>query len=202
VPSPGRELEGMEPTPPSFFYDYVDPLAYLMEQELSAAGTPNALPRLRHVPLELRPPPEPLLDPDAPEWRDRWETARTEAGRLGIRLAEPPLIPWTRKAHELALHAAARGVGEAAHRLVFDAVFLRGLDVGRVDVLVALGRELGLDATETKAVLDVDRYAGDVAAGRHVAAGAGVAASPALVSDKGMLQGFHNRDALRTFLLR
>ena len=79
---------------------------------------------------------------------------------------------------------------------------MRGLDVGRVDVLVGLAGELDLDATETKAVLDIDRYSGDVAAGRELAALAGVAASPALVSDHGTLRGFHNRDALRTFLLR
>ncbi len=192
----------MEPTQPRFYLDYVDPLAYLVEQELSAAGIPRVLLSLRRVPLELRPPPEPLLDPDGPEWRNRWELAHREARHLGIRLVEPLLVPWTRKAHELVLHATAKGVGDTAHRAVFDAVFLRGLDVGRVDVLVGLAGELGLDATETKVTLDVDRYAADVAAGRDAAARSGVAASPALVSGHGTLQGFHNRDALRTFLLR
>ncbi|MHB1195055.1 MAG: DsbA family oxidoreductase [Longimicrobiales bacterium] len=192
----------MEPIPPRFYLDYVDPLAYLVESELAAAGIPHILPSLQRVPLELRPPPDPLLDPDALEWRERWELAEGEARRLGIRLAEPPLLPWTRKAHELVLHATAKGVGDAAHRAVFDAVFLEGRDVGRVDVLVELAGGLGLDATETRATLDVDRYAADVAAGRVAAARSGVAASPALVSGHGTLQGFHNRDALRTFLLR
>jgi len=192
----------MEPPAAVFFYDYVDPLAYLVERELAHAGPPGAPPAVRRVPLELRPPPAPLLDPDAPEWRTRWEAALEEASRHGIRLAEPALLPWTRKAHELVLHAASAGVGEAAHRAVFDAVFLNGRDVGRVDVLVALARELGLDAREARVVLDVDRYAEDVIAGRAEAAAAGVAASPALASAHGTLQGFHNRDALRTFLLR
>ncbi|NJD18498.1 MAG: hypothetical protein FIA95_04350, partial [Gemmatimonadetes bacterium] len=137
-----------------------------------------------------------------PEWRARWDAALEEASRLGIRLVEPVLLPWTRKAHALVLHAGAAGVGEAAHRAVFDAVILKGRDGGRVDGLVALAGELGLDAREAKVVLDVDRYAEDVAAGRAQAAGAGVAASPALVCAHGTLQGFHNRDALRTFLLR
>lgn len=190
----------MELTLPCLFYDYVDPLAYLVEREL--AVLPGPLPPVARIPLELRPPPAPLTDPDAPEWRERWERAEREAARLGIGLAGPTLIPWTRKAHELVLHAAAKGVGAAAHRLVFEAVFTRGADVGRVDVLVGLARELGLDPMEAKAVLDVDRYAAQVAAGRDLAARSGVAASPALVSPRGTLQGFHNRDALRTFLLR
>lgn len=193
----------MEPIQPLFFFlDYVDPLAYLVERELAAAGIPDVGSSLRRVPLELRPPPEPLMDPEGREWRDRWELAYEQARRLGVHLAEPLLLPWTRKAHELVLHATAKGVGDAAHRAVFNAVFVRGLDVGRVDVLVGLAGELGLDATETKATLDVDRYAADVTAGRDAAARSGVAASPALASGHGTLQGFHNRDALRTFLLR
>jgi 2-hydroxychromene-2-carboxylate isomerase len=206
----------MTARPPCFFFDYVDPLAYLVEREISSLeeevaaaerGLPGprasgAPPLVRRVPLELRPPPEPLLDPDAPEGRDRWALAADEARRLGIRLAEPPLVPWTRKAHELVLHAAARGRGGSAHRLIFEAVFTRGMDVGRVDVLVALAGEIGLDATEAKAVLDVDRHAAEVAEGRALASRAGVAASPALVLDGVTLRGFHNRDSLRTFLLR
>ena len=192
----------MEPTLPCLFFDYVDPLSYLVDRELAAVGPAGALAGLRRVPLELRPPPSPLLDPDAPEWRDRWSLAEQVARGLGVRLALPSLVPWTRKAHELVLHAEARGVGDVAHRAVFEAVFGRGWDVGRVDVLVALAKELGLDATEAKAVLDVDRYASEVAAGRGLAAGLGVAGSPALASRQGVLQGFHNRDALRTFLLR
>lgn len=190
----------MELTLPCLFYDYVDPLAYLVERELAALSA--LLPPVSRIPLELRPPPAPLMDPDAPEWRERWDRAAREAARLGIPLVEPALIPWTRKAHELVLHAAAKGMGPAAHLLVFEAVFTRGSDVGRVDVLVGLARELGLDAMEAKAVLDVDRHAAEVAAGRDLAARAGVAVSPALVSPRGTLQGFHNRDALRTFLLR
>lgn len=198
----GRDLQGMEPSAPLFFFDYADPLAYLVDRELAAAGASCALPAVRRVPLELRPPPAPLMDPDGSEWRARWDLAREEASRIGASLSEPPFLPWTRKAHELVFQAAAKGIGDAAHRAVFDAVFQRGLDVGRVDVLVSLAGELGLDATETKAVLDVDRWAADVAGGIAAAAGARIAASPALVSRRGTLQGFHNRDALRTFLLR
>lgn len=192
----------MEPPAPLFFFDYSDPLSYLVDRELATiAATPAAL-FPRRLPLELRPPPAPLLDPDEPEWRARWSLALEVAEGAGVRLAEPPLVPWTRKAHELVLHAASKGLGEEAHRAVFEAVFERGQDVGRVDALVALGAGLGLDAMETKVVLDVDRYAEQVAAARARAARAGIAEPPAVVSAHGTLQGFHNRDALFTFLLR
>ena len=154
------------------------------------------------VPAEVCPPPGPLLDPDGPWWAARWQAAQAAAGPLGLVLAEPPLLPWTRKAHELVLHAQQHDLGARAHAAVFGAIFGRGRDIGRVDVLVELARELGLDANEAKAVLDVDRYSDEVAALGARAAEAGAAEIPALVRDSKTLQGFHNRDTLRTFLLR
>lgn len=192
----------METTPILFCFDYLDPISYLLYLELTALSEEGSAPPLRRHPLELRTPPEELLDPDGPEWTDRWEEARRQAETMGVPLKPPPLIPWTRKAHELVLHAQAKGTGDAAHAAVFAAVFRDGKDVGRVDVLVALAQELGLDPTETKAVLDVDRYTHDVVTLRSDALDAGARVAPTLVSASGILQGFHNRDALRTFLLR
>jgi len=192
---------GMEPDAPAFFFDYLDPLSYLLEGEIRSLEEAG-VPRVRRVPVELRPPPAPLLDPDGPEWHERWGRARREAAALGVPLAEPPILFWTRKAHELVLHAGARGLGDAVHRALFDAVFVEGRDVGRVDVLVALGREAGLEHAETKVVLDVDRYAADVAALAREAERAGVTEPPAVARGAETLRGFHNRDALRTFLLR
>jgi hypothetical protein len=188
--------------PPRLYFDYVDPLSYLVELELAAAARAGDLPEPERVPLELRLPPAPLLDPEGPWWRERWRAALALGGAgEGIELAEPPILPWTRKAHELVAHARATGVGLQAHRAVFEAMFGRGEDIGRVDVLVDLARALGLDATEAKAVLDVDRYAQDVAA-LSAEAAARVGEPPALAFGGRVLRGFHNRDAVRTFLLR
>lgn len=183
-----------------FFFDYLDPLSYLVNREIEAALEGMEGVDLRRIPLELRPPPLPLLDPDGPWWRERWQAAVSVA-EAGSGLREPAILPWTRKAHELVSHARAAGREDDAHRTVFEAVFRHGLDIGRVDVLVELARGLGLDPVETKAVLDVDRYAEQVAAQRGDAAGAAVDAPPALVGVGRTLRGFHNRDAVRTFLL-
>jgi predicted DsbA family dithiol-disulfide isomerase len=187
--------------PPLFlFFDYVDPLSYLTDFVLRDALADAGAPALVRVPLELRPPPEPLLDPDGPPWSERWRIAEGPARSLGGPLRAPRLIPWTRKAHELVLHAAAHGVGEDAHREVFEAVFARGDDVGRVDVLVGIAASIGLDRSEAKAVLDVDRYASEVVRGRAHAERAGVASPPALVHGAAMLRGFLSAEALRTFV--
>ena len=182
-----------------FFFDYLDPLSYLVDLELRALE-PAERSGVTRVPLELRPPPFPLLDPEGEEWRRRWGEATAAAVERGVHLVPPALVPWTRKAHELVLHAETKGVEESAHRAVFDAVFVGGLDVGRVDVLVSIAEDLGLDATETKAVLDVDRHTASVAEARRLAATSGITAPPALARGGRTLRGFHNRDDLRTFL--
>lgn len=189
------------PAAPRFHFDYVDPLSYLLDRELAAVTAEAGL-AVTLVPLEVRPPPEPLLDPDGPWWRERWAAASVAASGLeGPAPVEPVLLPWTRKAHELVAHARAADREMDAHRSVFRAFFEEGRDIGRVDVLVELGVALGLDRTETKAVLDVDRYAAEVAAARDDALRVAGPHPPALSVGDRTLRGFHNRDAVRTFLL-
>jgi len=190
----------MDILPIRFFFDYLDPLSYLVELELTAVEEGMAGAVAHRVPLEIRPPPGPLLDPDGHEWQHRWRTALEAAAHLGVGLTAPAILPWTRKAHELVLQAAEKGLAREAHRAVFQAVFAEGADVGRVDILVGIAEELGMDPTDTKAALDVDRHTAAVVDLRREASRAGVAEPPALWHDGRILQGFHNRDGLRTFL--
>lgn len=183
-----------------FFFDYVDPLSYLQEQELQAVEHDAGKTLAERVPLELRAPPEPLLEPDDDEWRRRWHTAHEIATRTGTPLTLPSFLPWTRKAHELVLHAVEKGFAAEARRALFRGVFAEGADIGRVDVLVDLARTLGMAATEAKIVLDVDRYASAVLELRREASRVGISEPPAIWHDGRALQGFHNRNALRTFL--
>lgn len=184
---------------PTLFYDFIDPLSYLLVGELD--GLPGrAEDHVDWRPFELRPPPTPLVTLEDETLSARWAEARRWAGE-GVPAFHPPtLVPWTRKAHELVLYAAER---ESAHRIrrrIFDAYLFEGADIGRVDVLVGLAVELGLDRTETKAVLDVDRHEADVAALRDEAQAAGVANTPTLLAGDQRLEGFHNRDHIGTLL--
>lgn len=190
----------MDAPPIRFFFDYLDPFSYLEELELRALEEEGGVPEVTRIPLEMRPPPHPLLDPDGEEWRRLWKDAEAAAATLGMRLTAPTMVPWTRKAHELVLHAEEKGLKARAHLAVFEAVFREGADVGRVDVLVSIAGSLGMDPTEAKVVLDVDRHAAAVVALETLTSAVGVATIPALQREGRTLQGFHNRDALRTFL--
>ncbi|MCA1792142.1 MAG: DsbA family protein [Thioalkalivibrio sp.] len=183
----------------SFYFDFVDPLSFLVERELLAVEARTGW-SVERIGLEISPPPHPLATPGDPPWAPRWEQASAIAAEMGIALSEPRVVPWSRKAHELLRHAETSGKAAEIRESVFRAYFLEGLDIGRVDVLVARARGAGLDVTESKAVLDVDRFGEDVAARRDAALQAGVHTVPLLVSGPHRLEGFHNRASLSTFL--
>lgn len=182
-----------------FFYDYVDPASYLMDRILARLGDRFAA-RLVPRPFELRRPPAPLVDPGSPEWRAYVRRMREEARRLEVELNPPELVPWSRKAHEVALLARERGVFPELHRRLFRAYFVEGRDPGRVDVLVELATEIGMDRTETKAVLDVDRHAARVEEERSRAERLGVQGVPTLLAGERRLEGFRPEEEVLTFL--
>jgi predicted DsbA family dithiol-disulfide isomerase len=192
----------MNPPHLRLYYDFVDPLSWLLAEEVAALGD-DAGP-IEWVSFELRPPPTPLVTADDASLAARWDRARvgmrTRPEGARREFSPPLLVPWTRKAHELVLHAGTHGAAAPVRGSLFQAYLFEGRDIGRVDVLVELAVAAGLDRSEAKAVLDVDRFEADVAALRADAVAAGVAEPPALSRGDRHLEGFHNRAAIRTFL--
>ncbi|MDH5590450.1 MAG: DsbA family protein [Gemmatimonadota bacterium] len=185
------------PQRPLFFFDYVDPLSWLQERALRLWEAGGGV-RVDRVPLELRPPPDPMIDPEETWWGERWTRAREEWPD-GTECVTPTLVPWTRKAHELVLHAAEHGVAQAVHEAIFDAA-MRGSDIGRIDVLLEVAVGHGLDFTGVKVVLDVDRHTEAVREFRTLAESLGVATVPTLVRGSALLPGFHKADVVGKFL--
>ncbi len=181
-----------------FYFDYVDPGSYLMDIQLHRLLAPGVT-VVRH-PFELRPPPMDVVDAASPEWVTYRESAIALGAGLDVDLAESDFIPWTRKAHELRLHAAEKGLERRMHDALFEARFAHGADVGRVDVLVGLAVGLGLDLTETKAVLDVDRHADEVEELRRRAMADGITRTPTLTVGSQSLEGPRQIDDLRGLL--
>ena len=181
------------------FFDYVDPASFLLQSRLRRLTSDGGF-RLIPEPFEMRPPPEPLLDPEEPGWRERWESMVRPGERLGVQLKRPWIVPWTRKAHELAVHAQDNGCFQDIHDALFRAYLQEGKDIGRVDVLVEIGRSRGLDPAETKAVLDVDRNADAVEEVRVRAGEMGILRVPTLWIDGRILADYPEDEALRGFL--
>jgi predicted DsbA family dithiol-disulfide isomerase len=182
-----------------FYFDFVDPLSYLLELEIHFLGG-DVSNRIERIGLELRPPPTRLTLIDDPALAPRWKRAREVADTLGVELTPPKLVPWSRKALELHLHAYEYDLAGVVRREIFEGYFVRGVDIGRIDVLVEIARSAGLDATEAKAVLDVDRFQAQVFSAREAAALAGVVQPPVIARGAARLEGFHKRTSLGTFL--
>ena len=171
----------MAAVPVVLFSDFACPFSYATEaalRRMEEAGEARVTP----IAWELYPAPLPLPAEDDGAWR---EPLAPIAAELGIAYGPIPPPARTRKAHEAAAFAAARGVGPAFRAGVFAARFGEGRDVGRVDVLVEIGAALGLDPSEMKVVLDVDTFAARVAAEEDAARRAGVEGVPTLVAGEG-----------------
>jgi predicted DsbA family dithiol-disulfide isomerase len=182
-----------------FFFDAVDPLSFAMHRALGSLEAHRGVRAVR-IPIESYPADAPLTDTQDPFWQTRWAEGRRIAEDMGFSLASPDLVPRSSKAHELILHAEESDLGRPALDAIFAAYFLEGQDIGRIDVLVDIAQSVGLGLTESKAVLDVDRYGTEILEAHQQALEAGVTSVPALVTPTATLQGFHNQSAIGTLL--
>lgn len=187
---PPREREGAIDSV-RVYLDFVDPMSYVLHRRIhrileDAQARGGTVPEVVLLPFELRVPPQPLIAPDEPPWLERWAMAR-EMEDAFLPDQRPRLIPWTRKAHELCAHARERKAHDRVHSALFDAHLTRGMDIGRVDVLVGIAHEAGLDPSESKAVLDVDRFAERIWSVRRSALEIGVTEPATLVGREGRL---------------
>jgi predicted DsbA family dithiol-disulfide isomerase len=189
------------PTAPVFYFDFVDPVSYLLDGEVSAVEEALDV-QVARVGVEINPPPHPLGAPDDAIWGPRWDDAERIADSLGAVLRRPRLVPWTRKAHELMehLHEGHESLVPELRKKLMTAFIVDHHDIGRVDVLVEVAGQLGLDRTETKAVLDVDRYDEAIERRRRQVVEAGLRVVPTVAMGGRRLEGFHNRASLSTLL--
>ncbi|MDT0157389.1 DsbA family oxidoreductase [Microbacterium sp. ARD32] len=89
----------------------------------------------------------------------------------------------TVKAHELLHLAKAHGVQHQMEERLMSAYFTEGRHVGRIDDLVALAQEVGLDAGETRTALESAQYLEAVRADQAQARSYGINGVPFFVID-------------------
>jgi predicted DsbA family dithiol-disulfide isomerase len=141
-----------------------------------------------------------MVDPRASDWSEYQDDMLQLAEALDVEMSTPRFIPWTRKAHELGVHARERDCYATVRDALFRAHFVERRDIGRIDVLVDVAERAGLDRTETKAVLDVDRHTAQVASDRALAQELGVAGVPTLVRGSARLEGVRSAGDIMTWL--
>ena len=114
-------------------------------------------------------------------WRD---SVYPLAARLGVTMRLPPIQPRSRRAHEAAKWAQTQDQFESYNEAVFRSFFERGEDIGDIDVLVKLARDLELDESSLLTALENKQFEPAVIADEHEAAAIGLHAVPAFVANR------------------
>ena len=167
--------------------DYVCPFCYLelpvLDRLEREAGVPVAVEWRAY---ELRPDPVPTLDPDGAYLHRVWnQSVYPMARERGMTLRLPPVQPRSRKAHEATAFARAEGRFDAMNEALFRAFFAEGRDIGDPDLLVAVGREAGLDADGLARALAEGRFTAEVLADEAEARRLPLSGVPALAVSPG-----------------
>ncbi|KLK94117.1 DSBA oxidoreductase [Microvirga vignae] len=136
--------------------------------------------------FELRPEPEPTLDPNAEYLHRVWsQSVYPMAQERGMTLKLPPVQPRSRKAHEAAEFARDAGRLDAMNKALFRTFFEDGRDLADTDVLLEIGQSVGLDRDDLREALISGRYVQRVLDDQHLARQIGISGVPALIVSAG-----------------
>lgn len=153
-------------------------------------------------PLEICPPTNTPIDSTNQEWVDYNKKVQRLGKQAHLDCTYPISPPWSRKAHELRLYAKKKGVERLVHKEIFRSYFQKHLDIGRIDILVNIASDSGLNPSECRATLDVDRYSEEIQTLGLEAQDNGIKNSPQLKTEAGSLEGPTDIRELRKFLKR
>jgi predicted DsbA family dithiol-disulfide isomerase len=103
-------------------------------------------------------------------------------------------------AHEANVWARENGHGDALHREIFRAYFIRNENIGAIDVLVAMAAGIGLDGQGLRQALVERRYRDEVLAEYAESREIGVTAVPTFVAEGYAIVGAHPYDSFRRLL--
>ncbi len=161
--------------------DYVCPFCYLALPVLERARAELDV-DVHWRAFELRPEPQPALDPDGEYLHNVWDTAvYPMAEQRGMVLRLPPVQPRSRFAAVTAAFARDAGAFDAVHEALFRAFFEDGLDIGDRAVLLDIATLCGLDSAALHRALDDPALTARVVAEEELAARVGITGVPALV---------------------
>lgn len=166
--------------------DYVCPFCYLelpALQHLQQAF--GARVEIRWRAFELRPEPNPTLDPAGEYLRTTWaRSVYPMAAERGMRLNLPPVQPRSRSALEAAAWAYSQGAFDAMHEAIFRAFFEEGRDIGQVPVLLSIAGSAGLDSGSLGRALETTQFQSQVLADQEMALNFGITGVPIMLLRK------------------
>ena len=163
--------------------DYVCPFCYLQEPIVERIAQEfDGQVQVRWRAYELRPEPEPTLEPAGEYLRNIWATAvYPMAAKRGMTLQLPPVQPRSRRAFEATEYARDRGKADAMRHAIFVAFFEHGRDIGDLGVLGEIAESLDIHPSGLRRALEANVYTGRVVGDENEAAELGLSGVPAMV---------------------
>lgn len=134
---------------------------------------------------------------DIAKARDR---LRQVARELGLPLGERTRTYNSRLAQELAKWAESKGKGDEFHKAVFEAYFIAGKNIGKIDELALLAQSLGLRDEEARQVLMSRTFKEAVDTDWSRCHALGITAVPTFVIDHQGVVGFQPYETLEQLL--
>ena len=146
-----------------FISDYVCPYCLVAKDALSRALEKMGMEaHITFQPHELTPEPKERVDTYHDQRRRAGYQVLVEPCRqLGLDMKLPPKViprPYTRLAFEGWFYACDQGKGEEYNDLVYRAYFIQEQDIGDIEVLAALAKQVGLEEGDFREALETGRY--------------------------------------------
>jgi predicted DsbA family dithiol-disulfide isomerase len=154
--------------------DMVCPWCYIGKRqfEQALAKRPDLAPTVRWLPFQLNPdlPPEGMdrveylagrFGAEAVKQMDKQMTELAKSLGLDVHFDKIKKVPNTLAAHTLSRWADAEGLQQQVVEALFEANFVKGEDIGDIDVLCKIAQEVGMDPKVVRERLEqgVDRDA-------------------------------------------
>lgn len=132
-----------------------------------------------------------------------FDNLRRAGAPYGIQFGQVDRMPNSRLAIAASEFARDHSSFEAFHARVFAAYFTEGRDIGELDVLLDIAREIGLDVEALKAALATNAYQERMQAAQEEAYRSGVSGTPTfLINGKYRLVGAQPIESFRNALKR
>ncbi|WP_017730628.1 DsbA family oxidoreductase [Nafulsella turpanensis] len=187
------------------YSDYVCPFCYLGEQQLKEvlAEEPGLKVETEWMPFELRPFPTPTLKPEDEYLPRVWESSvYPMAEDIGVKIKLPTISPqpYTHLAFEGYQFAKEQGKGEAYTHRLFEAFFKEDKDIGDMEVLSELAREVGLEPQAYRQAVESRKYKEQHRQALQEAQRNGIRAVPTFQIGNRLYQGVIPKAQLRRIL--
>lgn len=191
--------------PIKVYSDFVCPYCFFGEVVLERAlqGMEDKV-QVEWMSFELRPYPNPTLKPEEEYLQTTWQNSVYPMARqLDINMVLPKVSPqpYTHLAFEGYQYAKEKGLGEAYTHRMFTAFFQEEQDLGDMEVLARLAKEIGLEEEKFREAVESGKYKeAHQKALRHAYEEAGISAVPTFIVGNKKVRGLLREEDIRKII--